>query len=253
MARAARNAGQAPKGERLVAVFRHLHVINLPHRTDRRRDMERELGRIGLEPGTPDVTWFPAVRPPDRGGFETIGARGCFESHLAVLRLIGEGPHEAGLILEDDADLCAGLGDGLHRLEAEDWDLFFGQYTGEDPAPPRTGSGLIRCRPEDGLGMTHFVGVTRGTAQALVPYLEAMRRRPGGDPRGGPMHVDGAYSWFRREHPSVRTLCPEEPMARQRPSRTDIHQLGLRDRMPLLRTVMPVLRSLKRRLGSLRG
>jgi hypothetical protein len=96
---------------------------------------------------------------------------------------------------------------------------------------------------------THFLGVKRTAAQALVPYLEIMMSRKGGDPRGGPMHVDGAYSWFRRERPETRTLCSEQPLAEQRPSRTDIHQLRFLDRQPLLRPVMTVLRRINRRLG----
>ncbi len=101
--------------------------------------------------------------------------------------------------------------------------------------------------------MLHFVGIRRSVAQAMVPYLEAMLGRPEGDPRGGPMHVDGAYNWFRREHPEILTLCAVSPMAEQRPSRTDIHALTFLDRQPLLRPAMSVLRGIKRRIGRLRG
>jgi glycosyl transferase, family 25 len=56
-------------------------VINLSERKDRRDDMEKQLGRIGWK-----AEFFGSVRPSDAGGFESVGARSCFESHLHTLR-----------------------------------------------------------------------------------------------------------------------------------------------------------------------
>ena len=56
-------------------------VINLPYRTDRRSEMQRELSRIGW-----NAQFFPAIRPASAGSFSSIGAHGCFLSHLAVLK-----------------------------------------------------------------------------------------------------------------------------------------------------------------------
>lgn len=36
------------------------------------------------------------------------------------------------------------------------------------------------------------------------------------------MHVDGAYSWFRKDHPFLRTLLADPELGYQRPSRSDI-------------------------------
>jgi len=43
--------------------------------------MQKELSRIGWR-----AEFFPAVRPETAQGFPWIGARGCFLSHLAVLK-----------------------------------------------------------------------------------------------------------------------------------------------------------------------
>ncbi len=56
----------------------------------------------------------------------------------------------------------------------------------------------------------------------MVDYLEAMLQRPKGSPDGGPMHVDGAYSWFRRAHPEVAAYVCTPSVAQQRSSRSDI-------------------------------
>lgn len=243
-----RGSGLTGAGRPLLARFGQIYVINLPERRDRRTEMSAELARIGIGAGAPEVTWFDAVRPADKGDFRTLGARGCFESHLGVLRRIAAGPHESALLLEDDADFAPGLARALDALEGESWDMVFGLYTGRPEAGRPGPSGLIEVPPQEGLLLAHFVGVRRDVAQRLVPYLEAMLRRPGGDPSGGPMDVDGAYSWFRAAHPDVRTLCPAEPMAVQRPSRSDIHTLRLMDRLPLLRAPLGWLRRIKRRL-----
>jgi hypothetical protein len=81
-----------------------------------------------------------------------------------------------------------------------------------------------------------------------VSYLEAQLARPAGDPHGGPMHVDGSYSWFRRGHPELSTLIAVPEIGHQRASKTDVHDLGLRDRLPILRTAMAAVRRLRNRM-----
>jgi len=49
------------------------------------------------------------------------------------------------------------------------------------------------------------------------------------------MHVDGAYTWFRRTHPTRRTWVALPELGHQRQSRTDIHPLRWYDRWPLVR------------------
>jgi hypothetical protein len=240
-------------GALLLDLFPRIHVVNLPERADRRREMAAELARIGLALDTPGITLFPAVRPADKGSFPSIGSRGCFLSHLAILETIAAGPEPVGLIVEDDASITPGFAAGLRGmadvLRAGDWGLFYGFYPGTDPRSARIGAGLVDCVPEDALVTSHFMAVRRETAARIVPYFKAMLERPLGDPAGGPMHVDGAYNWFRLAHPEIsRTLAADPPLSVQRPSVSDIQDRRWFDRDPRIAPVVSVLRRIKWRI-----
>jgi len=102
----------------------------------------------------------------------------------------------------------------------------------------------VSLQPEMGLQQTHSMVFSKAAILALVPYLEAMLARPPGHPEGGPMHVDGAYSWFRKDHPSMACIAAQPPLAIQRASQTDIHTMTCKDRLPFIAS----LRRLKRLL-----
>ena len=85
---------------RLLDTFDRICVINLPERTDRRRDMLGELARAGLAEDT-RVSFFEAIRPADAGDFTSIGARGVYESQKAILADAARAGSSV-LILEDD-------------------------------------------------------------------------------------------------------------------------------------------------------
>jgi GR25 family glycosyltransferase involved in LPS biosynthesis len=99
----------------------HTFVINLKHRKDRKKQMIKELKRVGID----NYEFFRAIKPaPERldewnplflspvpqwfkntGGNEQqykIGALGCMLSHLEVIKLSLERNYEHVLILEDD-------------------------------------------------------------------------------------------------------------------------------------------------------
>ena len=97
------------------------------------------------------------------------------------------------------------------------------------------------------LSTTAFVAVQGRHLAALVPYLEAMLARPPGDPLGGPMHIDGAYCWFRRAHPGMATWLTNPPLGYQRASRTDIHTLRWFDRRTWSAALVAGLRRLRNR------
>ena len=124
--------------DRLFQSFERIYVLNLPDRTDRRAEMAGELARIGTGYGDPRVRLFPAIRPDDPAGFPSIGARGCFLSHLALLREARDAGLGRILILEDDCDFMRGIGSRLpavlDALDAERWAIFYGGYD------------LVRCK-----------------------------------------------------------------------------------------------------------
>lgn len=235
------------EAEQLLSVFDRIYIINLPQRTDRRRDMQAELQRIGLGLEHPQVTLFPASFPADEGSFETRGARGCFESHLAVHRDIIERRVRRALVLEDDAALVPDFAQrysAIHeRLTAGDWDMFYSvqplePQEGDEPV----GQDLLRLSPGHGFQTTHFLGFDQRLSRLAVPYLEAMQARPAGDPAGGPMHVDGAYCWLRGAYPNLSVLASRQPLAGQRSSRSDIALPSWWDRVPGLKQAATALR-----------
>ena len=236
----------------LLTTFDALYVINLPNRADRRREFDAELGRVGLSLADPRVRLFAAIRPEDKGGFPDIGSRGCFMSHLGVMTAALAEGFESIVVCEDDLDFSRDFGARiaalLPALERLPWDIVYAGFQTPPAGDPVDGHPEIRLvAPDEPIVCMHFI-FFRATALApLVAYLERMLTRPTGDPAGGPMHVDGALSRFRADHPEIRTLVVVPALGHQRSSRTDIHALAWFDRMPVVRDIVTRLRRLRLR------
>lgn len=229
-------------GVALIDTFDHIRIINLAHRADRREEMAEQLRSVGLSFKL-TVSLFPAVRPVDRSEFESIGAHGCFMSHLGVLR---ESIGKSGvLILEDDANFAAEfhnrVGPAVAALPSG-WGIFYGGCRADLPA----GSPLVEVPHSTPITLAHFIAISGPVIPRLVAYLEAMLLRTNGDPAGGPMHVDGAYSHFRADNPNVTTFAAVPELAYQRSSRTDIAALHWFDRTWAVRDVVQALRRMRR-------
>lgn len=221
-----------------LSQFESIYVINLRSRGDRRREMAEQLAAVGLSFDSPQVRLFEAVRPDDAGAFPSVGARGCFMSHLGVLRdAVGK---TNVLILEDDLDFAEGI---VAPRIPMGWGMFYG---GARHAIAPAGL-LTLTAPEDVIGCSHFLAISGAVIPRLVTYLEALLSRPAGDPAGGPMHVDGAYARFRADNPDVQTYLATPELGFQRPSRTDIHALRWYDSTPLLRQLVNLARRVRAR------
>src|SRR5690242_16568405 len=109
-------------------------VINLADRTDRRAEMERELASIGWR-----AEFFPAIRPPDAGAFPSVGARGCFLSHLGVLKQASQAGTKRLTILEDDLsfvdDFPQFWSTAIAALRGRDWSIFYPGHVLSDLPP----------------------------------------------------------------------------------------------------------------------
>jgi len=242
--------------ERIFASFDRVTILNLPDRTDRRAEMAGELARIGTSLDDPRIRLFPAIRPTEADGFPGIGAHGAFLSHLGALREARDLGCNAVLILEDDCDFAAGIDALLPRaldmLDTRGLEIFYGGYV----LPRRFGTGDPTATPlrlvdrTTPVQMAHCIGFGRSAIAALIPYLEAMLERAPGSAEGGPMHVDGAYNWFRASRPDLATWLARPQLAHQRPSRSDIAPPGALDRLPgpLRRLARGIRRRLKRAL-----
>jgi glycosyl transferase family 25 len=190
-----------------------VRVINLPERTDRRRQMVEQLASIGLE-----ASFLEARRPGGIGPFRSIGEHGVFLSHLLALQEAREAGQSV-LILEDDCDFTP-----LAREERAPSDLLWGGFS----------------IPGDYIQGAHCMGFSAATAARLVPYLEDWLRTDDAPP------IDGAYLLFCRANPDIRVDACDPPIAVQRPSHSDIAGRRGLDRIAMLRPLVGLARRAKR-------
>jgi len=236
-----------------LEVFDRISIINLPYRADRRREIRQQLARFGLSLDRDPVQLFLAVRPADADGFPNIGARGCFLSHLGVLKQARADGVAKLLILEDDVDFSKELtserlGPILERLSSHPWAIAYGGHTLPRNSESRSETVWREIEPSMPVVTAHCVAMTHDAIALAVPYLEAILARPAGHAEGGPMHVDGAYSRLRADHPELVTYGIWPAIGHQRSSRTDIHELRWFDRWPVVSQIAETLRTVRRRL-----
>jgi glycosyl transferase, family 25 len=231
--------------------FEMTRIISLADREDRRRDLGRNVEDVFGAPLNLSEELFIATRPEAPGPFENIGTRGCFESHLAVLREAREQDAASILILEDDAAFSSGTAEALDRAASEltDWDCAtFGHSDphGDAAALGLSGRGPEWVRLEGSITRCHCVAFSRRGIARVVEHLEQLQAGEPGDHLRGPMPVDGAYNTLTWIDPKFRRLVLLPSLVGQRSSRSDITPSAI-DRSPL-RPFAAVGRRLLRRL-----
>ncbi|MBY0583629.1 MAG: hypothetical protein K2P68_12020 [Sphingomonas sp.] len=207
--------------------FDRIKIINLAYRTDRRREMNRELKILGLL-GDPRVSYYSAIRPINAGRFTSIGARGVYESQKAILREAAVA-NESVLILEDD---CSFIPGAQNYKMPNQWTIFYGGHYAANPHD---------LEASDIIG-AHMMGFSREGAQRVSDYLEKLEYDGIHPP------IDAAYVWYRRAHKDVKTHFAVPPLAGQRSSRSDIAELKWFDKLPIIRPLANSLRSGLRRM-----
>lgn len=207
--------------------FGRIRIINLPSRPDRRAEMIGELRRIGLDTD-PRVQFVDGILVDDKAPFRAPGEKGVYLAQLGIITDAAEAG-ESVLILEDDVDFTSAASTWS---PSHDCDLAYGGYTAVDPDSPET---------SDIYG-AHCMGLSARAAKALAPYLKQLLNHE------SPPPIDGAYIWFRREHPDFKTEFAKPVVAVQRPSRSDITPGHKLDAIPLMHGPMGVARRLKRGL-----
>lgn len=227
----------------LLAQFDDKYVISLASRQDRRARVAAEFTTLGIDMAEAGVSWFDGLRFDDAAGFPNIGVRGCFNSHLALLRRCAENGRKM-LIMEDDVHFNHGAGETWDAAltASDDWDIFYFGYTS-----PATLGGGAKVRTYDGPTIGgHFYGISPSFAADMVAFMDACMTRAPGDPLGGPMYRDGAFNHYREMVGTVRTLVPVPSLAGQFSSRSDLARSHrLYDRLPVLEPVMNLARRLK--------
>lgn len=204
--------------------FDMIRIINLPERTDRRRRMIRELRLAGIA-DDPRVEFFNAIRPDEALNHSSIGMHGVFLSHHTILKEAAA-KNASVLILEDDCDFVPTIRD--YRAP-EGWDVFYGGYYARQP----------ECLQDSDIIGAHMMGFTAAAAKEAADYFAALQ------PPGQFPPIDGAYVWFRRAHPALKTAFAEPPIGYQRASRTDIGDLAIYDRLPIVRQLVELTRQFR--------
>lgn len=226
--------------------FDRIYVLNLPERKDRLAEMTAELAKVGASFDDPNIQLFPASRPSDMGKFPSIGARGCFTSHREMLHDAERNGYQRIMIIEDDLDFAEDFSGKapaiLRALSEHDWSMFYGGYE----ELTLDAKGLNALAPDQRVQTTHFVCLAGKAIIQAREYLDLLASRDAGHQEGGPMHVDGAYSWFRKHHPALQAFAVSPPLGVQRASRSDIADLKWYDKAPVIKQIAQIARSLIR-------
>ncbi|MDJ0509798.1 MAG: glycosyltransferase family 25 protein [Crocosphaera sp.] len=225
--------------------FDQSYIINLPERLDRRRDIQKQLKRLGECDSQHTVNFFPAIKPTALEDFPSIGARGCFLSHLEVLKKAKQQNVNNLLIMEDDLSFSSFLVHNqeaiINELQSLDWDIvYFGHAVNLENNHQH-----YFDRYDQQLMLAHFLCFKKQTIERLIDFLETVLSRPAGHPEGGPMHVDGAYSTFRSQNPDLITLIATPNLGYQRSSISDISGSKWFDKVPILSQLAVTVRNLK--------
>lgn len=221
--------------EQLFAGFGSRRLISMKARAERRQRIDAGLARYGLSLEKLGVEIFDGLSFDDANGFPSKGVRGCFTSHMTLMQECAASG-KSMLVLEDDIDFefhrIVVFNKAVPDLQKADWDLvYLGYLVPETHGPVRLeayGGGTIGG---------HFYGVTPEFARAVGDYMQSCTTRPPGDPIGGPMYRDGAFSMFRQRHPELTTKLAIPPLGGQFSSRSDLTPKNYQ-RWPLVRPLL---------------
>jgi glycosyl transferase, family 25 len=248
--RMARKLTPSAAGQALLDTFEAVRIINLKSRSDRRREVTTEFARLGLAIDGARIKFHPAATFSAADPFPSIGARGCFHSHLEILEEAKSRNFANVLILEDDCDFVGKIEPVLLRatqaLRSNDWDIFFGGHEDltcdETSVPP-----IQMIKSGTWIRGTHFVAFQKKAIEAMVRFLRDIEHLAD-DPIAAMRGIDAAYAHFGRTFPDFRYCVAWPKLGYQRSSRTDIQEQPLYERLPLANSLLVPVRRLKRYL-----
>lgn len=227
----------------LLSSFDNVSIINMLSRKDRREETEAEFKRNNFEIDGEKVSFFEAVTPSEAAGFPSKGTRGCFLSHLGVLKAALDEGVSSKLVLEDDICFTKELkniqGDVVKELSNLDWDFVYLGHALESEEPRQF------KRVSQPMLLSHCYAINAKCMEKLVDYLELVLTREPGHPEGGPMHYDGALNMFFAANPDFNVYYYSENLAYQRPSATNIHEHSKLEQMFFLGPLIRFYRSVK--------
>jgi len=202
--------------------FDRTFIINLPERVDRRARLEKHLKSRGFDFCRDRISFFEAIKPSHSNGFPSKGARGCFLSHLELLKMAQREKLSNILIMEDDVLISKKIkrmqDNIIESLSTKSWFFAYFGYNLEDKIDQPSTFHLYN----GSLQTTCFYALKGEVLPRLIEYLVLILNRKPGDPNGGPMHVDGAYNRFRNENKDIKTYLSVPRLAIQCFSKSDV-------------------------------
>ena len=129
--------------------------------------MEKQLARVGW-----NAEFFSAIRPESAANFPSIGARGCFLSHLSVLKCARDAGVEQLVLLEDDVNFASDFEErwnfSMSSLQTRNWSIFYPGHVFDDlPA------GLSCILPSIAVRCTHFMVINGPAICTLIDGLRS--------------------------------------------------------------------------------
>jgi GR25 family glycosyltransferase involved in LPS biosynthesis len=237
--------------DKLTDYFNRIYVVNLPERKDRLQDTKVVLSRINLSLDSQDFEVFPAIKPQDSAGFPSVGVRGCFLSHLTILKKALEEGLPNLLILEDDIEFAYSFPKLWPSIAAQfrsqPWDLaYLGYYSSVQKSIYTSwNTKTVEMRDFSGpVGLTHAYAVNASILPLLVRHLERLQHGTPGDRKNGPMNYDGAINILRQQNPAIKTLIAMPQVAWQRSSTSDITSNQWQT-LPAMEAVLKPVREVK--------
>ena len=229
----------------IIEYFDRTAIINLPERVDRRTETREEFKKIGWPIENEKVFFFSAIKPDTPGGFPSSGVKGCFLSHMNIIKQAKHDKLANILIMEDDiafvSDIDKIAAEAFQELDQKEWGFL---YLGHEYTSDFTSGKRLELLTEP-LPLAHFYAVNGTIFDRFLDFLDQVLDRPPGHPEGGPMHYDGALSTFRMQNRDINTFVIVPSLGYQRSSRTDLHELSLWDKSKFLSPVTSRIRKLK--------
>jgi glycosyl transferase, family 25 len=208
----------------LFDYFDRVAIIHLPERVDRLNMLRAELADVGLNIDDPKVEIPVAPMPSEANGFPSRGVYGNFLSHLSIIEQAHADGLESILILEDDVIFSRAFNGSQAKiarcLKENTWDQVFLGHSISDRLPFAP-SGLVRFAGD--FFWAHCYAVHRRIMGPLIDYMRVTIERDPGNPLGGKMYIDGAYTLFRRLNPSAICLLSSPRLSIQRGSPSSLN------------------------------